>query len=223
MIDRADPRHFYISTQVCVCTANVTVYTPKSVFFYCMLISVCTNEQKCICVWLRALSSVDVGGCIQCRNHRRYETTMFCCFFLVQPIEMRCSNTSLFYHFNFQVSHYKTKYLLRYELCCHGCTLCLPLYPAADLKSHKWNLRLLWHSACATKAMFVYCQIFGCCQVLEDGAIVAHILPFQHKNNIKSAGFCCWSDAFWKNTLFKPSVLMPVILIAELNAGKRKL
>lgn len=44
------------------------------------------------------------------------------------------------------VSRYKTNYLLRYELCCHGCPLCLPLYPAAGFKSHKWRLRLLWHS-----------------------------------------------------------------------------
>lgn len=88
------PGHFYISTQVRVCTASVAVYTPKSTFFYCMLISVCTNGQKCIWVQLRALSSVDtwadtssaetVGGTEQL-------VSLLLLFFLVQPIEMRFS------------------------------------------------------------------------------------------------------------------------------------
>lgn len=159
MIDRADhpppPGHFYISTQVRVCTASVAVYTPKSTFFYCMLISVCTNGQKCIWVQLRALSSVDtwadtssaetVGGTKQLvsllssllfflYNRSRWG------FLLVehQPV--------LSFQFSDMVSRYKTNYLLRYELCCHGCPLCLLLYPAAGFKSQEWSFRLLWHS-----------------------------------------------------------------------------
>ena len=59
--------------------------------------------------------------------------------------------------------------------------------------------------------IFSYCQIFGCWQVLEDGATVAHILLFKLKNYLRIA-CSCWSDDFWNNTLVETSVLMPKIL-----------
>lgn len=156
MIDRADhptPGHFYISTQARVCTASVAVYTPKSTFFYCMLISVCTNGQKCIWVQLRALSSADTwadASSAETVGGTKQLVLLLSLFFLYnrwrwgfllvqhQPVSS--------FQFSDMVSRYKTNYLLRHELCCHGCPLCLPLYPAAGFKSQKWSFRLLWHS-----------------------------------------------------------------------------
>lgn len=160
MIDGAAPPsllHKYITA--CLCRQCRCLHSQKRIFR--LYADFCLHE------WAKTHSGMaasaghnrHVGGYMQSRNCRRYETTagslVFFLFFLLPSTTngdevFFLYNTRLFFFLSFpfseMVSYYNTNYLLRYELCCYGSPLWLPLYTAAGSKWHKKSWRFLLHS-----------------------------------------------------------------------------